>query len=248
LAGSLDVLVVSDLHYVGAADHVCLIPRRRSDLGPELLRRAYQCLLDEIGRIDLAILLGDLVDDGEAPGADADLAEIAGIARGWEIPVLAVPGNHDGEYGRFAEVLRCAPGLHEVGGYGFLVYHDAVGEGHVTARPQGGFDLLARVAAERPDLPLVALQHNPLHPPIESDYPFLLTNAKDVLAAYREAGVALSLSGHYHPGQAVHLANGVNCCTVPALCEAPFYFAHVRLDGRAVTVRERALGKEDCDE
>ena len=95
-------------------------------------------------------------------------------------------------------------------------------------------------------LPLVALQHNPLHPHIEADYPFMLANADAVLSGYRDAGVLLSLSGHYHPGQAAHRlggsAGGMSCYTAPAICEEPFRFAHVRLRGREVEVYEYVLG------
>ena len=107
-----------------------------------------------------------------------------------------------------------------------------------------GVALPGRAAGERPGLPLVALQHNPLDPPIERDYPYLLANAGAVLAAYQSAGVILSLSGHYHPGQAHHRVGQVLCYTVPALCEDPFLFAHVRLRDREVAVWEGALGAQ----
>jgi hypothetical protein len=61
------------------------------------------------------------------------------------------------------------------------------------------------------------------------------------MAAYREAGVVLSLSGHYHAGQAAHEVDGVIYYTAPALCEAPFRFAHLHLAGRRVWLQEYAL-------
>jgi len=239
---ALDLLLLADLHYVHEAEHVCPIPERRTELGLALVRQAYTHLQERGVDPDMILLLGDLVDNGEARGAEKDLAAVAAQAQAWDLPVLAIPGNHDGEPGRFARLYGCAPGLHAIGGYGFLVYHDPVGEGHVTARTEADLGLAERVAAERPELHLVALQHNPLHPPIAHDYPFLLTNAEAVLAAYGRAGVFLSLSGHYHPGQAAHDAGGVTCYTAPAACEAPFRFAHVRIEGREAAVCEYALG------
>jgi hypothetical protein len=88
---------------------------------------------------------------------------------------------------------------------------------------------------------LVALQHNPVYPPIDHEYPFLLSNADAVVESYREAGVILSLSGHYHPGQAPSQHAGVTFYTAPALCEAPFRFAHLRIEGQMVTIEEFAL-------
>jgi predicted MPP superfamily phosphohydrolase len=239
---SLDVLVLSDLHYVHAADHVCPIPRRKSALGVSLVERAY-AQLERLGlSVDLAIVLGDVVDNGEAVGADADLTAVADALHAPGLPVLAVPGNHDGDAARYARIYDCPPGLHTVGGYGFLVYHDVVGEDDVTSRAAADVALPRRVASTRPGLPLVALQHNPLHPRIESDYPYVLANADEVLSAYQDAGVILSLSGHYHPGQACHRVGAVPCTTLPALCETPFRYAYVRLWERTVEVREMALG------
>ena len=244
---SLDVLVIADLHYVDKADHVCSIERRKSDLGPLLVKGAFQRLRDDGVDVGLAILLGDVVDNGLADGAGADVEAVAETARGLGVPVLAVPGNHDGEYGRFATAFACGPGLHEVGGYGFLVFHDHVGDGDVTTRPPAPLDLPARVAV-RQTLPLVALQHNPLYVARQHDYPYALANAGAVLDGYREAGIVLSLSGHYHPGQPLCEVRGVPCYTVPAACERPFCFAHVRLEGRKALVTELALERGECDE
>jgi predicted MPP superfamily phosphohydrolase len=248
----LDALVISDLHYVDQADHVCPIEARRSDLGPALVHAALRNLDSAGVHVDLSIILGDVVDNGLARGAGEDLAIVAAAARqalSERVPVLAVPGNHDGDCERFAEIYACRPGLHAVGGYGFLVFHDLVGEGHVTTRPPEGLDLPAEAAAQRPDLPLIALQHNPLYLKGEHDYPFVLANAATVLDGYREAGVVLSLSGHYHPGRALRdLGGGISSYIVPAACEAPFRFAHLRLAGRAASVCEMALDQDSIRE
>ena len=238
---TLDVLVLSDLHYIGVADRVCPIPERNCHLGPALVRAAFEELRREGIEPDLLILLGDLVDDGLVAGADADLAAIAEAARETGLPVLALPGNHDGDWAQFVRLWGCDSGLHEIGGYGFLVFHDHVAPDHVTTRPPEGLTLPAQAARERPGLPLVALQHNPLHPPIEADYPYMPTNTQEILRGYREAGAILSLSGHYHHGQPAHRVGDVTCYTLPAACEAPFRYAHIRLQGREVYVWERAL-------
>ena len=242
---SLDILVLTDLHYIHAADRVCPIPERKCQLGPALVRAAFRQLQQEEVEPDLLILLGDLVDDGLADGADVDLVAVAKAAQETGIPVLAIPGNHDGDFGRFARLFGCEPGLHEIGGYGFLVFHDDVAPDHITTRPAKDLALPAQVARERPHLPLVALQHNPLHPHIEADYPYMPTNTQEILRGYNEAGAILSLSGHYHRGQPAHPAGGVTCYTLPAACEAPFCYAHIRLRGHEVEVREQALREID---
>jgi hypothetical protein len=191
---SLDMLVISDLHYIGQADHVCPIAERKCSLGLSLLRGALARLREEGIELGLVILLGDLIDNGLANGADQDLMAIAQATRHTGLPFLAVPGNHDGDFERLVRIFNCAPGLHEIGGYGFLVLHDQVDKGDVTTRSRAGLAFPEQVARERPDLPLVALQHNPLHPPIEADYPYLLTNAREVLQGYNQAGTQRPLS------------------------------------------------------
>ena len=237
----LDVLVVSDMHYVRVAEHEPRLAERRSDLGRALLRGTFQRLQKEGIAIELAIVLGDVVDYGGAVGAERDLAEIAYLLHDLGVPVLAVPGNHDGDPQRYGAIFRHGPGLFRIAGYGFYVFRDWIGPGDVTVRPPGAVRMPVQIAAQVSELPLVALQHNPLHPPIERDYPYMLANAAAVMAAYREAGVVLSLSGHYHAGQAAHEVDGVIYYTVPALCEAPFRFAHLHLAGRRVTLQEYAL-------
>ena len=200
--GSLDILVISDLHYIHVASGICPLPERQTSLGPALVQRALGRLRHEGVDVDLIIVLGDVVDNGLANGADEDLVAVAEAIRELGLPFLAVPGNHDGSFERFARIFECGPGLHKIGGYGFLLFHD--GEGDVTTRSADDRMLPGVVAAEEPELPLVALQHNPLHPHIESDYPHMLANWARVLSGYRDARVILSLSGHYHSGQQPH--------------------------------------------
>ena len=238
---SLDLLVLTDLHYIGAADDVCTIEERQCDIGPTLVREAAQRLRQEGIRPDLAILLGDLVNDGLAAGADQDLAEIAQAVQDAGLPFLAVPGNHDGDMAQTARLLGCAPGLHEIGGYGFVIFHDHVAPDHVTTRSEKDLALPEQIACRRPDLPLIALQHNPLHPRIDHEYPFVLSNVERILQGYRASNMLLSLSGHYHPGQPAHPHKGTVYMTLPAGCEAPFPYAHVRLRDRRVETAWYAL-------
>ena len=66
---NLDLVVMADLHYVGRAERICPIPERNAPLGKELLRRALR-RLELSSPPDALVLIGDLVDDGEAPGAE----------------------------------------------------------------------------------------------------------------------------------------------------------------------------------
>lgn len=125
-----------------------------------------------------------------------------------------------------------------------MVFHEVFGEGDRATRRAEDLALPLRSLQPNPRRPLVALQHNPLHPPIADPYPYLLENAAAVRQTYREAGVILSLSGHYHAGQRAHAVDGTLYHTVAAACQRPFRFSHVRLRGRTAQVNEYALSME----
>ena len=242
MAESLDILVVSDLHYINETGQKSRHAVRQGGLGQVMLRKCLHRMRHLGIRPGLVMVLGDLVDNGLAPGVEQDLVELAATLKSMRLPALVVHGNHDGDPARF-EALFGAPGLHEIGGYGFLVFNDAVAEGDFTTRKAADLALVDHLAATRPGLPLVVLQHNPMHPRVEDGgtYPYMLTNAQEVLDGYARAGVMLSLSGHYHAGQPPSTLGRLTAYTVPAVCEAPFAFAHVRLTGNKVEIQEHHL-------
>lgn len=238
---ALNILLVSDLHFVAQALHVCPQAHRRADLAAVLLRKAWQRLRHLGVHPDLVVMLGDAVDNGDAERANLDLVTIAEVLHRFGVRCLAVHGNHDGPVEAYERTFATPPGLHIINGVGVLLFNDAVAAGDRVTRSEADLDLVASVSRDHPNLPLVALQHNPLHPPIDASYPYLLTNNADVLAGYARAGVVASFSGHYHAGQGPMVLDGVTYYTVPALCEAPFRFAHVRVEERDVRIQEHAL-------
>lgn len=101
--------------------------------------------------------------------------------------------------------------------------------------------VLGEVMDRFPNRAIVAIQHSPLCPPIEAEYPYVLTDAEAVMSAYTEAGVALSLSGHYHPGQETVEHAGVSYATCPALSVAPYSFLTVHIGPDGVRVESHGL-------
>ena len=65
---------------------------------------------------------------------------------------------------------------------------------------------------------------------------------EEVMKAYEETGVPLSLSGHYHAGQDATVRNGVTYLTCASLAESPFSYYIVRMVGRKVSVERHTLG------
>ncbi len=233
------LLVIADAHHASCAEDAAGSQKRRCLLGCELIRRA----IDDArcrGGFDAIALMGDLLNDGTSARAEADLqairSQIEAAAPG--VPLMVVPGNHDGDFGRLLAAFSFRPGPCQIGGYRFFTFADAFAEGDFCTRAESDRKRFS-AWARRSGPPIIALQHNPLFPPIEepgSKYPYMLTNRAEVMRDYGEAGVLLSLSGHYHAGQPVTAVDGVSYLTVPTLCESPFRYALVSLRGRQVAV------------
>jgi len=238
--GTLELVVISDVHYVREAQHTCPIPQRQADLGRELVHRV-RLRVARAEPVDAVVLMGDLVDNGEAPGAERDLEALAEEARKFDVPIIVVPGNHDGTAERLLRLFGDHAGVHRLKGYQLITFADAYEANDEATRSPEDLGLVASASRDHPDEPIIALQHNPVHPRIESAYPYNLTNAAAVMRAYGQAHVTLSLSAHYHPGLAPEEVNGVSYATCPALCEAPMRFARVSVSGRTFTVREEPL-------
>jgi len=243
-SAGLRLLVLADLHYVNSAEHVCAIPARKGHMARELMRRAFLRASRASGNIDGIVFMGDMVDNGLAARAEEDLAELRDEANDLGVPCVIVPGNHDGSPDRLLRVFDDTAGLHEIGGVRLLSFADRYDENDVCTRSLESTEQALAQCSNGYGGPLIALQHSPIHPSIESDYPYMLQDRERVMGAYRDARVALSISGHYHPGQPPTQVDGVTYVTCPALCEAPFGFLVVRIHEGLAEIEEHSLAMD----
>ncbi len=241
---SLTLLAISDLHYSGLSRQTAQPPPLRGELARTLLSKVFLRLSHMGVKPDLTVLLGGLIENGADRNAELDLLTIYGELSRSQIPALVIPGNHDTDAAAFNALFGTRPGLHEIGGYGLLVFNDAYSDTHDCTRPEEAIELTRRVAEEHPGLPLIALQHAPIYPPIDSHYPYRPTNTAEIIESFEQAGVILSLSGHFHKGQKARLHEGVLYHTVPALVEQPFRFSLIRLYGTRVEIEELSLAMQ----
>ena len=84
--GTLYLAVLGDLHYLGGEPPPSLADRMKG-LGPEHISASVARLQRE-GTPDLLVLPGDLVEDGEAPGAEAALKELRRALHKTGIPFI----------------------------------------------------------------------------------------------------------------------------------------------------------------
>ena len=209
---------------------------RRGDLADILLLRTVHRLNRYI-HPDVVLIPGDLLNDGTAADAHERLIRLRGILDKLTCPWLAIPGNHDGDPEAFFRVFRRPGDWEDLAGIRFLPFIDPDEPGY-NARRQPADVGRFRAARSGWTGPIVAFQHVCLVPPGTSNLPYNYTNAGAIVAAMREAGVVLSVSGHFHAAAPDVQADGTTFVTVPALCEKPFPFTLVTLDdGRVSTER-----------
>ena len=166
---SLTILVIADLHYVDHAGQECTVPERLGRYGLEFMKRA----MEEAWRThtpDVIVVLGDLVDDGTVEGAEQDLEDLRAAVREAEIPVIVVPGNHDGDSSRLFRIFGDRPGPHPIKGYMLYTFADPYAADDTATRPSAEIN---RFLEAVPDANVVAIQHNPIYPEIpEKGYPY----------------------------------------------------------------------------
>ena len=228
------IAVISDLHFANKDP----LPARRGEIADILFERAVHRINRSLAP-DVTVLLGDLVDDGNGPEAEVSWQHLSSIAGQLAGPVISLPGNHDANLQAF---YRCFPhpgDFIDIGGVRFLVFLDPEEPGWNARRTPE--DLARMAAAEGHDGPVVMLQHCSLFPPGLSACPFNYTNADEIISRMHKHGISLALSGHFHPGlDLLHHQAGA-FAIAPALCEAPFAFLEIELDGGKVRVTRHEL-------
>jgi predicted MPP superfamily phosphohydrolase len=237
----LRIGAVADLHY----GPPCVIPERKSELALDLLKKVVRRFSEEI-EPDVVVVLGDLVDFLPEDEPPVELRKVREILETLRCPYVCIPGNHDGPPEPFQRLFGPFPRRVDVAGASLLAFADRYGEGDVATRPVE--DIAWTIDHSQPLLPLrIAVQHNPLYPDIDSEYPYVLQNRDEVMESYEKVGIHLSLSGHFHAGAAPMKEGNVWYATVPALCEEPFRLVVIDVDSREIVWRMEEIGREILD-
>lgn len=230
----MDLLVVTDLHFAGKGAR-STIAARRGDLVPELLDR----LREKESGIDALLCLGDAVENGRHPDAVEDLRALKEKLASFGVPFLAIPGNHDRDPKRFASVFGEPEPLLLPEKVRVIPFADSYDEKDVCTRDFAVMeDMFAQI---RPGETVIVCQHNTVLPEIDSAYPYTPVRFREIADAYEKAGVALSLSGHYHSGIEMFTEQGVRWLCGPAFCEEPFRYMRITLDGGDIRVKTLSL-------
>ncbi|MCI9626023.1 MAG: hypothetical protein HFI90_04495 [Clostridia bacterium] len=225
----LRILFLTDLHYIGKAEHTCNVAVRQTHLAAVLLKQVFEQVPAEA--YDVIVLGGDLTDNGNAVGAEEDLLELKQIMKAQNKPVLVVRGNHDAPEELFQNMFADETQPVTAGGYHLLGFSDCYRPGVPGQRDWAKMEEL--FAAVPPEQPVIVFQHSPVYPPIEDEYPYNLAEAEQMMRFYEEHHVVLSVSGHLHRGMPPMQSGGVMYLTGAALCETPFCYAIIQVEGEA---------------
>ncbi len=227
---SLRIAAIADTHYAAGSLEQC--GARRSAIADILLLRAVR-RLNRFIKPDLTVVLGDLVEDGSREGIER-LKLIIDLL---ESPSIVIPGNHDGDLDAFHSVYPRPPESLDINGVRVVTFVDREEPGYNARRSKADIARMDQARASH-DGPIVSLQHVPLFPPGASASPYGYTNAEAVWSAFRRSAFTLALSGHWHAGEDLSERGAV---IVPALCEKPFAFMEVTIDGERVETRRHEL-------
>ncbi|MGO8703964.1 MAG: metallophosphoesterase [Candidatus Brocadiia bacterium] len=241
----LTILAMTDLHYLRRLREDRPEPSRVYRLALEWTVRAIREAC-RASAPDVIVILGDLLEDGASPAAESDAAELAAAVREAGLPVIVAPGNHDPEAARLLRLFGDRAGVHRIKGYTLYSFTDPYAADNTCTRPR---ESIEQFAAEPSSGPVIAIQHSPIYPPVDSTaYPYMPANVPEIMESYRRKNVLLSLSGHFHAGQPPAQKDGTTYLTCASLVEAPFPFQLIRVQGREVRIERRQLQFEPLRE
>jgi len=222
----MKILCISDLHFVSKESYVS-IPERKCNFGLEFLERV---LRREYGNFDLIVVCGDFVDDGNLDSAENDFLKIKNLIEKTGISHIFVRGNHDIEMNKFLKISGKVSTLLEYGEYIFYPFHDNYKDNDRCYRKKEEIEKFINFCKLKKNKKIITLQHNTVYPEIKEEYPYNIENKNEILKAYEENNVILSISGHFHRSIEEKKYKGMYFLTLPAMCENPFSYYIIELD------------------
>ena len=231
----MKVLVIGDLHY--RSDGFSLIPERKTKYGIEFLKRIKRRLNENI---DVIVIAGDILDDGENPDSEKEYIEIKKVLDEFNVKkVLVAFGNHDKNTEKFYKIFG-ENRFFIYDNFLFYVFCDRYYEGDICIRDNEEIENFKNFVRENSYKKIIVIQHNVIYPEIESSYPYNLKDYQKIHSLYKENNVFLSISGHYHKGIQLINKDGIFYFTAPAICEEPFKYFIFDI-GNSIKIKEEKI-------
>lgn len=224
-------------------------------------RKAFELLPLALERIaawkpDLLVLTGDLLDvplcflypsdyfqdplEAWLPLIRQDYLKLKDMLDASGLHYTVLPGNHDYEP-VFWEVFDAEPRCFDCAGHRIYRFYDREWYKSIPHRIDRERRLFDVAMADKTALPQVHLQHYPVAPAIEADYPYNYFEADELRqrCATRH-GPVLSLAGHYHEGSDLYSEGAAHFAVGAVFGQMPFTYSLYEL-GEAVTMERRSL-------
>jgi len=234
----MKVLLIGDLHY--RSDGISLIPERKTKYGIEFLKRIKRRLNENI---DVVVIVGDILDDGENPNSEKEYIEIKKELYEFNVKkVLVAFGNHDKDYKKFNKIFG-ENRFFVYDNFLFYIFWDKYYEGDICIRQEEEIEYFKKFVKKHKDKKIIVIQHNVIYPEIESSYPYNLKDYHKIHSFYKENNVFLSISGHYHKGIQLMNKDGIFYFVTPATCEEPFKYFIFDI-GNTINLKEEKLKNE----
>jgi len=223
------IAIITDIHSLGDSEK----PEIRGDLAEVLLLRAVNRFNRWI-KPDVVIVGGDIVNrcDDNQTACEA-LAKARQILDKLSCPYIAVRGNHDPAADDFYKIFE-RKDICDIAGYRFITFDDPEAPMFCATRTA---EQLKRFNAARADFngQIISIQHVSLFPPNASDCPYNYTNAEQIIAEMKKNKILMSVSGHFHNEMGLVQSDGLNFIGAPAVCESPFRYMVIDVDGEKVS-------------
>jgi histidinol phosphatase-like PHP family hydrolase/predicted phosphodiesterase len=225
----MKIAIISDIHAPGREGQ----PQIRGDMAELLLLRAIN-RFNRWLKPDVVIFCGDFVDGNDSQIAKDTLTKLRPILDKLACPYIAVRGNHDPSEKYFYNIFERKEQL-DIGSVRFLVFDDKEEPMFCASRSEKQIE---RFKIARADFngQIISVQHVPILPYGVSECPYVYTNSAQIIAAMKKYDVFMSVSGHYHKGLGHIQSDGINFIAAPAICESPFQYTIVEIDGSKVSV------------
>lgn len=259
MAKTIRIAHITDLHLRSKLPGTSSVGARRSREMALLFPKALQEIAGQ--KPDFLAVTGDLLDvpdwlESPPAGFSGDVQEYWGEAaledyrqiKSWldatGLPYQVVPGNHDLP-AAFWRVFDASSHIHELPGVRFVRFCDHEHEGHRPRRFTPERDRWETCLADGKGATQVHLQHYVVAPDLNEEYPHTYEEGPHRARRMNASGcVALSLSGHFHPGTKLHHHGSTTFATTPAFCESPFRWRiyNLALPSGEIAMEEHELG------
>ncbi len=231
----IKIAVIADIHYAEKDSG----EKRKGSLGNILLLRAIHRLNRAI-KPDVTVLLGDLLDDGDSPDAGRLRQNLNDTINILDSPSIILPGNHDGNVENFYVDFTKPPESLDIKGHRLISFVDPEEPGFNARRREKDLKRM-ECSCKDFDGPVIMLQHTPLFPPGSCNCPFNYTNIENLLGKIEKGGIKHSISAHFHEGSELIRHKKGNFSIAPALCEEPFRFLEIKIDGGKISTTLHSL-------